>query len=50
MMNATKLSWYYILYLFASLMVVLGLINIWMFRRQIWNVLFTRTPDARSGR
>ncbi len=48
MMNATELSWYYILYLFASLMVVLGLINIWMFRRQIWNVLFTRTPDAEA--
>ena len=43
MMNATELSWYYILYLFASLMVVLGLINIWMFRKPIFRILLTKT-------
>ena len=43
MMNATELSWYYILYLFASLMVVLGVINLWMFRKQVWKTLFAKT-------
>ena len=40
MMNAEELSWYYILYLFASIMVVLGAINLWIFRRELIKVLF----------
>ncbi len=43
MMNATELSWYYILYLFASLMIVLGVINLWMFRRQVFRTLFAKS-------
>jgi len=46
MMNAAELSWYYILYLFASIMVVLGVINLWMFRRPLWDVLFRRDDDV----
>lgn len=44
MMNAVELSWYYLLYLFASLMMVLGLINLWMFRRRILQI-FTADSD-----
>ena len=40
MMNAEELSWYYILYLFASIMVVLGAINLWLFRHELIKVLF----------
>ena len=40
MMSATELSWYYILYLFATIMSVLGIINLWLFRRQLWAILF----------
>lgn len=43
-MNATELSWYYILYLFASLMVVLGVINLWMFRKQVWKPCLPKLP------
>ena len=45
MMNAAELSWYYILYLFASIMSVLGLINLWLFRHQLWNTLFSDDDD-----
>jgi len=45
MMNAVELSWYYLLYLFASLMIVLGIINLWMFRKPLWN-LFTTEVDV----
>lgn len=45
MMNAAELSWYYILYLFASIMVALGIINLWVFRDSIWNVLFSNKDD-----
>lgn len=45
MMNAAELSWYYILYLFASIMVVLGIINLWLFRRPLWGILFHQNSD-----
>lgn len=41
MMSATELNWYYLLYLFGSLSVVLGLINLWMYRRPLWSVFFS---------
>lgn len=46
MMNAAELSWYYILYLFASIMVVLGAINLWLFRHDLINVLFANDEDS----
>ncbi len=45
MMNAEELSWYYILYLFASIMVVLGAINLWLFRRDLMRVLFAEEDE-----
>ena len=45
MMNAEELSWYYILYLFASIMVVLGAINLWLFRRELIRVLFADSEE-----
>ena len=38
MMSASELNWYYLLYLFGSLSVVLGLINLWMYRRAVWRI------------
>ena len=45
MMSAMELSWYYILYLFATIMSVLGIINLWLFRRRLWRLLFNRDDD-----
>lgn len=39
MMNATELGWYYMLYVFASLSIVLGVINFWIFRKAIWEII-----------
>jgi len=44
MMAASELNWYYMLYLFGSLSVVLGLINLWMFRHAVWHI-FTDKED-----
>ena len=33
MISVDQLNWYYLLYLFGSLSVVLGVINVWMFRK-----------------
>ena len=45
MMNAAELSWYYILYLFASIMIALGIINLWVFRHSIWEILFGNSDE-----
>ena len=41
MMNVLAVSWYYILYLSVSVLIVLGVVNLWIFRHQIWNVLMS---------
>ena len=45
MMSASQLNWYYILYLFGSMSVVLGLINLWMYRKPLWHTLFSSADD-----
>ena len=40
MMSANELNWYYLLYLFGSLSVVLGVINLWMYRGPVWRTMF----------
>ncbi len=39
MMSADNLNWYYLLYIFGSMSVVLGVINLWMYRRPLWQIL-----------
>lgn len=45
MMSASQLNWYYMLYLFGSMAVVLGAINLWMYRTAIWHTLFSNGED-----
>ena len=48
MMSADNLNWYYMLYIFGSMSVVLGLINIWMYRKALWHIVYpasTTAPD-----
>ena len=44
MMSASELNWYYLLYLFGSLSVVLGFINLWLYRHGVWQIFFTKKP------
>lgn len=39
MMSADNLNWYYLLYIFGSMSVVLGVINLWMYRKPLWQIL-----------
>ena len=39
MMSADNLNWYYLLYIFGSMSVVLGIINLWMYRRPLRQIL-----------
>ena len=45
MMSANELNWYYLLYLFGSLSVVLGVINLWMYRKPLWHIIFEKEDD-----
>ena len=40
MMDANELNWYYLLYLFGSMSVVLGIINLWMYRKPLFQIFF----------
>lgn len=44
-MSANELNWYYLLYLFGSMSVVLGVINLWMYRKAVFRVFFSNDPD-----
>lgn len=45
MMSANELNWYYLLYLFGSLSVVLGVINLWMYRHGLIEIFFGSGDD-----
>ncbi len=45
MMNADQMNWYYILYLFGMISVVLGVFNLWIYRKELWRTLFEKTDD-----
>jgi len=42
MMNAEQLNWYYFLYLFGIISVVLGVFNLWIYRKAVWDRLFVK--------
>lgn len=35
LMQESEMNWYYFLYLFGSMSVILGLINIWIYRKEL---------------
>lgn len=45
MMSADNLNWYYLLYIFGSMSVVLGVINLWMYRKPLWSILQNDDDD-----
>lgn len=46
MMTANQLNWFYILFLFGMVSIVLGLFNLWMYRKPLWKIIFSKAPDA----
>lgn len=39
MLTADNFNWYFFLYVFGALAFALGIINLWMYRRPLWNML-----------
>ena len=48
MMSADSLNWYYLLYIFGSMSVVLGVINLWMYRKSLWQILKQQNDETHS--
>lgn len=48
MMSADSLNWYYLLYIFGSMSVVLGVINLWMYRKSLWQILKQQNDETPS--
>ncbi len=46
MMDASELNWYYLLYLFGSMSVVLGVINLWMYRMPLFRIFFGGSEET----
>ncbi|MBQ7303715.1 MAG: hypothetical protein IJW75_02195 [Alphaproteobacteria bacterium] len=41
LMQESEMNWYYFLYLFGSMSVILGLINIWIYRKELIQIFST---------
>jgi len=41
LMKVGELDWYYILYVFGSMSIILGIINLWMYKKNLYR-LFTK--------
>ena len=48
MMTADTFNWYFFLYVFGVLAFALGLINLWMYRHGLWNLL--RAPISSASK
>ncbi len=46
MLTADNFNWYFFLYVFGALAFALGIINLWMYRRPLWNMLRFSADDT----
>lgn len=45
MMNVEEINWYYFLYLFGMISVVMGVFNLWIYRKELWSIMVEDTED-----
>lgn len=45
LMSVSQINWYFILYVFGSVSVVLGIINLWIYRKSLYRILFSDDED-----
>jgi len=48
MISAGQFNWYYFLYIFSALCVATGLINMWIYRRELWKLCQKSTDDNKE--
>jgi uncharacterized membrane protein len=49
MLTADNFNWYFFLYVFGVLAFALGLINLWMYRRPLWHIIFNDATKESSA-
>lgn len=48
LMQESEMNWYYFLYLFGSMSVILGLINLWIYRKELYRIFSSESDDGES--
>ena len=48
MLSAGQFNWYYFLYVFSALSVAVGLINAWIYRRELWHLCQKSDDDNKE--
>ena len=48
MLSADTFNWYYVLYIAGSLALVLGLINLWMYRLPLWHLFSAASSETEN--
>lgn len=46
LMQESEMNWYYFLYLFGSMSVILGAINLWIYRKSLYQIFMTNADDG----
>jgi len=45
LMKVGEINWYYILYVFGSICLALGIINLWIYKHGLVNIFFEKSSD-----
>ena len=48
MLSADNFNWYFFLYVFGAVAFALGIINLWIYRRALWQMLFSPTDSPKQ--
>ena len=49
LMKVGEINWYYILYIFGSLSIILGIINLWMYKRGLWQIFTAKNNKEETS-
>ncbi len=45
MLTTNEFNWYYFVYLFGMITIALGLLNLWIYRTSLWQIIFDKNKD-----
>ncbi len=45
MLTTNQFNWYYFVYLFGMVSIALGLLNLWIYREPLWDMLFSEHQE-----
>lgn len=48
MMSSETFNWFYLLYIFGTLAFALGCINLWMYRRPLWDIFVVHQDETKE--